>query len=780
MRKLTFQDIRERNLLLYEYVRGSVAYGTNVESSDRDTGGVFLEPIEQILGLGLDFQEQIEDEKGDTVWYSLHKFMNLLCKSNPTVLEALFVPDEYVIYEHPIMTEIKKHKSEFITKECFGNFSGYALSQIRKCHGQNRLIMNPISKRLWPLDFCYTTYKQGSANMREWLKHRGLEQKYCGLVALNNMPSCFSVFYDWGAYIADNGWTFDDLYNNFDNDCNSMLCKFSKYISQDIIYWGEGVPSYHYALERWLERVKEPQFYRGIVAEDGRSDEVRCSSVKKDEAPICMLCFNINGYGNHCKKYKEYTDWVKKRNPQRYEHNLEHNYDCYLDEETEFLTKQGWKKYDEITDEDLIATFDSTHTIQWGHYVDRYAGIYSGPMYTLETSYTRCVVTPNHKMHISHCPRNPKTNFKCIYKEGINVWENVPIDEWINNRKGGYFIVNNLQNANPDNANYTDNELLVLGYFLSDGTIGYNNKKTPYISISQLEKTKGFPLLNELSDNGVLRKYSYERKGRLEYSFHCTDKHILSMVEECIKNGHYSFEKTLPSFVFDLSKRQFDILLKGMMMGDGSFHKKGHLVYYTSSKKMASDLHTLLTINGYNAQIYGKENSSYDKKYENSQINRERVVYQVFISKDNTQFKVFTKRIIGQANNKNCGYSIDEVNNKRIVCFTMQNGNIVTRNRNKIAFHGNSKNVCHCFRLLRMGLEVARDGSFNVDRRGIDADFLKSIRNAEYEYEVVMEMAEKEFNEMEEAMKTSTLPETVDREKINDLLVSIRKKYQLQ
>jgi hypothetical protein len=33
---------------------------------------------------------------------------------------------------------------------------------------------------------------------------------------------------------------------------------------------------------------------------------------------------------------------------------------------------------------------------------------------------------------------------------------------------------------------------------------------------------------------------------------------------------------------------------------------------------------------------------------------------------------------------------------------------------------------------------------------------------------------------MEEAMKTSTLPETVDREKINDLLVNIRKKYQLQ
>jgi hypothetical protein len=236
MKKLTFKDIRDRNLLLYEYVRGSVAYGTNVESSDRDTGGVFLEPIEQIIGLGLDFQEQIEDEKGDTVWYSLHKFMNLLCKSNPTMLESLFIPDEFVIYEHPIMTEIKKHRQDFITKECFKHISAFSYSQIKKCRGQNKLIVNPIKKRLWPLDFCYTTYRQGSANMREWLAHRGLEQKYCGLVSLNNMPSCFSVFYDWGAYIADNGWTFDDLYNTIDVENDSMLCKFSHYINRDVIY----------------------------------------------------------------------------------------------------------------------------------------------------------------------------------------------------------------------------------------------------------------------------------------------------------------------------------------------------------------------------------------------------------------------------------------------------------------------------------------------------------------------------------------------------------------
>lgn len=330
MKKLTFEDIEKQGLLLYRYYRGSYTYGTYVEGvSDKDEGGVYLEPIEQIIGLGHDFQEQVQDAKGDTVWYSLKKFMNLLIVSNPTVLEALFIPDEYVIYEHPIMTEIKKHRQEFITKACFNSFSGYAISQIKKCGGQNKLIVNPIKKRLWPLDFCYTTYKQGSANMREWLAHRGLEQKYCGLVSLNNMPSCFSVFYDWGQHIADKKIDFDMLLQeSYDNPREgSEICKFANFITSAVMRQTLEYEEYSDVLLEWYNNHKEPHFYRGIVAEDGRSDEVRCSSVEKDEMPICMLCFNINGYGTHCKKYKEYSDWVKNRNKARYESNLGHNYD---------------------------------------------------------------------------------------------------------------------------------------------------------------------------------------------------------------------------------------------------------------------------------------------------------------------------------------------------------------------------------------------------------------------------------------------------------------------
>jgi hypothetical protein len=67
--------------------------------------------------------------------------------------------------------------------------------------------------------------------------------------------------------------------------------------------------------------------YTGICSENGDSNEVRLSSIPKGEKPICFMTYNKDGYTSHCKKYWEYQDWVKKRNPARYENNLGHNYD---------------------------------------------------------------------------------------------------------------------------------------------------------------------------------------------------------------------------------------------------------------------------------------------------------------------------------------------------------------------------------------------------------------------------------------------------------------------
>ena len=68
--------------------------------------------------------------------------------------------------------------------------------------------------------------------------------------------------------------------------------------------------------------------YNGVARE--KANEVCLSSVPKSEAPITVLCFNVDGYSTYCKKYKEYWDWVGKRNEERYKSNISHskNYDA--------------------------------------------------------------------------------------------------------------------------------------------------------------------------------------------------------------------------------------------------------------------------------------------------------------------------------------------------------------------------------------------------------------------------------------------------------------------
>lgn len=316
MKKYTFEDIKNNNWLLYNCYRGSYVYGTYIEGvSDKDTFGIFLEPVEQLLGLGLDFQDEISDEKHDTVWYSLKKYFNLLLSSNPNILESLFIDDEFVIYEHPIITELKQHRQNFVTKECFNSFIGYAITQIKRARGYNKLCTWEAVERKMPIDFCYTPFNQGSQHITEWLERRGLKQRYCGLVSVNNMPDCYGLYYDWGSHFKTEGVTYSDIVEYSNIRLSTFF--FETFPGYSMVFMPEDFDS------------MKPIGYRGIVKEggDGKPDDVRCSSVEKNVRPLCVMQYNKDGFTQHCKKYHQYQEWLRKRNQIRYESNLGHNYD---------------------------------------------------------------------------------------------------------------------------------------------------------------------------------------------------------------------------------------------------------------------------------------------------------------------------------------------------------------------------------------------------------------------------------------------------------------------
>ena len=321
--KLTFKDIEDRGLLLYKYIRGSQAYGTNTPESDQDEGGIFIAPQEWVDGLGFDYSEEVSDEKHDTVWWELGKFLRLLCTSNPTVLEALFVPEDKVLYEHPIMTEIKKNRDMFITKASFKPFGGYATSQIAKAQGQNKKIHWDIQEmtRKSPLDFCYTFRNQGSQNIQKWLDERGLEQRNCGLVNIPNMRDTYGVYYDFGQHMVFNNIDVEYFRNPKNYNDPFIAYVFDEFLGED---YSRNDEEYDIDMYNLYYDLRTPKGgHCGIVSETGDSNQIRFSSVQKEDSPICYMVYNQSGYESHCRKYREYIEWKEHRNKARYENNLE-------------------------------------------------------------------------------------------------------------------------------------------------------------------------------------------------------------------------------------------------------------------------------------------------------------------------------------------------------------------------------------------------------------------------------------------------------------------------
>lgn len=58
--------------------------------------------------------------------------------------------------------------------------------------------------------------------------------------------------------------------------------------------------------------------YRGLVRDPDSSQDVLLSAVTKGETPVAYLSFNRNGYSTYCRVFREYWEWVEKRNGKQY------------------------------------------------------------------------------------------------------------------------------------------------------------------------------------------------------------------------------------------------------------------------------------------------------------------------------------------------------------------------------------------------------------------------------------------------------------------------------
>ena len=92
-----------------------------------------------------------------------------------------------------------------------------------------------------------------------------------------------------------------------------------------------------------------------------------------------VLCFtgDESNYRDPYKNHGEFSDFFNWMEDIRYLYKrvlfVPGNH-CYI-EGTRYLTKEGWKRYEDISDKDLIATFDKSGQIYFENYIKRCEGV---------------------------------------------------------------------------------------------------------------------------------------------------------------------------------------------------------------------------------------------------------------------------------------------------------------------------------------------------------------------------------------------------------------------
>lgn len=117
---------------------GSHSHGTYIPPTnplaidDVDYMGVIIPPPWFPLGLREWDNWTWKEGPYDVVFYSLQKFVRLLCKSNPNVLGLLWMRDEDYVWRSPMFEEFLSRRALFSCKQVYQSFTGYAGDQQKR------------------------------------------------------------------------------------------------------------------------------------------------------------------------------------------------------------------------------------------------------------------------------------------------------------------------------------------------------------------------------------------------------------------------------------------------------------------------------------------------------------------------------------------------------------------------------------------------------------------------------------------------------------------------
>lgn len=188
--------------VLFRAISGSRAYGTNLAGSDEDLRGIYALP-RTAYGSFRRPKEQLSDERGDTVYYNLRRFLELASEANPTVLELLFSPPDCVLYQSPSLSPLLEHRHSFVTAEVFDSHIAYARAQLKKATGRNKWINRPQPSEPPEKEaFCWVIPRNPASGAMPYrpvaLSQSGVDLEGCHAASLEHSPNMYRL-YEYGS-----------------------------------------------------------------------------------------------------------------------------------------------------------------------------------------------------------------------------------------------------------------------------------------------------------------------------------------------------------------------------------------------------------------------------------------------------------------------------------------------------------------------------------------------------------------------------------------------------
>lgn len=339
---------------------------------------------------------------------------------------------------------------------------------------------------------------------------------------------------------------------------------------------------------------------------------------------------------------------------------------CY-DEHTEVLTDSGFKFFKDLTDNDLVLSMDKNENAIFDKPLKRMEYEGEREMYYYKRRGADFAVTSNHKMLYSNrrVSRLRLKEIKDIERSG-NVYFPRKVNFELNDDE--IFTVAGTKSAKHDHPEMTfkmKDWVEFVAWYLSEGCIIGKYKNV--INITQqknVNEEKFNSILSLLDRMGLNYKTYAEKEIKITYR---------QIATELNKYGKGFKNKFIPDYI--KKSKYANHFLNTFTLGDGYF-RENRRIFYSSSKKMISDLQEMLYLSGSAGTLCERQEE--DKKWYKDHYIKATCMAYVLVERMPTKIKYHRS-----------GLTV-KTHTGKVYCVETKYGNVFTRRNGLCMWGGNS------------------------------------------------------------------------------------------